>query len=208
MSARSGAVREPHDRPVLGLHGRSQLQEAGRACAFRIQRRSAEPAVTPDVAANVATFGDEKWWDAFQDDALHNLIRAAVEQNYDVRIAAARILEARARLGIVRADQWPGINAVASVTNERSPEVAGRPPVETSPAQITGSIAWELDFWASFDAPRSLLAPAFCPKSGRNVKSSVRSSATWRARISSCANRISNSRSRAGRSRPGETRCG
>ena len=31
---------------------------------------TAEPAVTPDVAANVATFGDEKWWDAFQDDAL------------------------------------------------------------------------------------------------------------------------------------------
>jgi multidrug efflux system outer membrane protein len=111
---------------------------------------TAEPAVTPDVAPNVATFGDEKWWDAFQDDALHNLIRAALQQNYDVRIAAARILEARAQLGIVRADQWPGITAVASVTNERSPEVAGRPPVETSPAQITGSIAWELDFWGKF----------------------------------------------------------
>ena len=80
----------------------------------------------------------------------HDLIRAALQQNYDVRIAAARILEARAQLGIVRADQWPGINAVASVTNERSPEVAGRPPVETSPAQITGSFAWELDFWGKF----------------------------------------------------------
>jgi multidrug efflux system outer membrane protein len=111
---------------------------------------SAEPAVTPDVAAHVATFGDEKWWDAFQDDALRDLIRAALQQNYDVRIAAARILGARALLGIARADQLPGINALASVANERSPEAAGRPPVETSPAQITVSFAWELDFWGKF----------------------------------------------------------
>jgi multidrug efflux system outer membrane protein len=122
-----------------------------------------EPAVTPAAPANVATFGDAKWWDAFQDDALHDLIRVALHQNYDVRIAAARILEARAQLGIARADQLPGINAFASVANERSAEVAGRPPVETSPAQITGSIVWELDFWGKFrrateSARASLLA--------------------------------------------------
>lgn len=115
--------------------------------------------VTPDVAS----FGDAKWWDAFQDDALRDLIRSALQQNYDVRIAAARILEARARLGITRADQWPGVTAAASVFNERSPEVAGRPPVETSPAQITGALAWELDFWGKFrrateSAQASLLA--------------------------------------------------
>ena len=115
------------------------------------------------VKADVASFGDAKWWDAFQDDALRDLIRAALQQNYDVRIAAARILEARALLGIARADQLPAVNAAASVVNERSPEVAGRPALETSPTQITGSFAWELDFWGKFrrateSARASLLA--------------------------------------------------
>jgi len=106
----------------------------------------AAPAVTPEAAS----FGDVKWWEAFQDDALRDLIRAALQQNYDVRIAAARILQARAQLGITRADQLPQINVLASVANERSPAVAGRPAIETSPTQITGSLAWELDFWGKF----------------------------------------------------------
>src|SRR5262245_3995709 len=91
--------------------------------------RGAPPdrAVTPDVAS----FGDQKWWDVFQDDVLRTLIRSALEQNYDVRIAAARILEARALLGITRADQLPAVNAGASAVNARSPEAAGRPALET-----------------------------------------------------------------------------
>jgi outer membrane protein, multidrug efflux system len=93
---------------------------------------SPERTVTPDVSS----FGDQKWWDAFQDDALRDLIRSALQQNYDVQIAAARILEARALLGIVRADQLPEVNAAASVVNERFPEAAGRPAVETSPTQV------------------------------------------------------------------------
>ncbi len=98
----------------------------------------------------MASFGDQKWWDTFQDDALGDLIRSALQQNYDVRLAAARILEARALLGIARADQLPTVTGAASVLNERSPQVAGRPALETSPAQVTGSFAWELDFWGKF----------------------------------------------------------
>jgi multidrug efflux system outer membrane protein len=81
---------------------------------------------------------------------LRDLIRSALQQNYDVRIAAARILEARALLGIARADQLPEVNATASVVNERLPQAAGRPAIETSPAQVSASLAWELDFWGKF----------------------------------------------------------
>jgi multidrug efflux system outer membrane protein len=113
--------------------------------------------------AEVASFGDEKWWEAFQDDALRDLIRSALQQNYDVRIAAARVLEARALLGITRADQLPDVTAAASGANERSPGVAGRPALETSPAQVSASLQWELDFWGKFrrateSARASLLA--------------------------------------------------
>ena len=99
---------------------------------------------------DLASFGDEKWWDAFQDDVLRDLIRTALQQNYDVQIAAARILEARALLGITRADQLPAVTAAASAFTERSPAVGGRPPVETSPQQVSVSFAWELDFWGKF----------------------------------------------------------
>ena len=86
----------------------------------------------------------------FRMTLLRDLIRSALQQNYDVRIAAARILEARALLGVARADQLPAVNAAASVVNERLPEAAGRPAVETSPAQVRVSLAWELDFWGKF----------------------------------------------------------
>jgi len=98
----------------------------------------------------VASFGEQKWWDAFQDDALRDLIRAAVEQNYDVRIAAARIVEARALLGITRADQLPEVSAGLSAVNQRLPQSPGRPPIETSATQVSVSAAWELDFWGKF----------------------------------------------------------
>jgi outer membrane protein, multidrug efflux system len=104
----------------------------------------------PPAPVDVASLGDQKWWDVFQDDALRNLIRAALQQNYDVRIAAARIEQARAVLGITRADQWPDVAASASAVDQRTPRVPGRPPVETSAATLSLSVAWELDFWGKF----------------------------------------------------------
>jgi multidrug efflux system outer membrane protein len=109
-------------------------------------RGSPEPLVQPDVAS----FGDQKWWEAFQDDALRDLIRASLQQNYDVRIAAARIVEARALLGIARADQLPEVSAGVSAVNQRLPQSPGRPPIETSATQVSLSAAWELDFWGKF----------------------------------------------------------
>jgi len=105
--------------------------------------------VSPDQTgkSEVASFGDQKWWDAFQDETLQDLIQTALKQNYDLRIAAARILEARAQLGISRADQLPSVAAGAAATNERIPQTVGRPSVETSAIQISLSLAWELDFW-------------------------------------------------------------
>src|SRR5438876_4851802 len=79
---------------------------------------------SPDQAgkSGAASFGEQKWWDAFQDEVLRELIQTALKQNYDVRIAAARILEARAQLGITRADQLPSVDASAAAVNERVPQ--------------------------------------------------------------------------------------
>ena len=121
--------------------------------------------VSPDQTgkSDVASFGNQKWWDAFQDEVLRDLIQTALKQNYDVRIAAARILEARAQLGITRADQLPSVTAGAAAVNERIPQSVGLPSIETSANQVSLSLAWELDFWGKFrrateSARASLLA--------------------------------------------------
>jgi multidrug efflux system outer membrane protein len=108
--------------------------------------------VPPDQTGTsvVASFGEQKWWDAFQDEVLSDLIRTALKQNYDVRIAAARILQARAQVGISRADQLPSVSAGASAVNERIPQTVRIPSIETSANQVSLSLAWELDFWGKF----------------------------------------------------------
>ncbi len=113
--------------------------------------------------AGAASFGDQKWLDAFEDQSLRDLIQTALKQNYDVRIAAARILEARAQLGIARADQFPSIAASVSSANERIPQSARIPGLETTANQLSLSAAWELDFWGRYrrateSARASLLA--------------------------------------------------
>src|SRR6266850_5357644 len=52
---------------------------------------------TSDEAAQtqLAALGDQKWWDILQDEQLRTLIRTALTQNYDSRIAASRVLEAQ-----------------------------------------------------------------------------------------------------------------
>src|SRR5437899_4040447 len=93
--------------------------------------------LAPDAdSQSAASFGEEKWWDVFQDPQLQALIREALSQNYDVRIAAVRVLQAHAALGITRADQFPTISAGASATNERFPRTRVTPAFETSPLQV------------------------------------------------------------------------
>lgn len=97
-----------------------------------------------------SSLGNEKWWNVFQDPELQKLIRTALAENYDVRIAAARILQAQAQLGITRADQFPQVSANASAVNVRIPQGAQLPVTNTSAMSLSGSVSWELDFWGKF----------------------------------------------------------
>ncbi len=108
--------------------------------------RGSVPGASPDTVS----FGEEKWWTVFQDDELQKLIRTALADNYDVRIAATRILQAEALLGITRADQLPTINAGAAGANFRDPQALGFPPIESNAVQVNASLFWELDFWGKF----------------------------------------------------------
>src|SRR5216683_4259690 len=96
------------------------------------------------------SLGDQKWWEVFQDEQLRSLIRTALQQNYDVRIAGARILQAQAQLGITRADQFPSVSAGAGISDQRSARSKFFPAFEGSTGQVNVSAAWDLDFWGKF----------------------------------------------------------
>jgi outer membrane protein, multidrug efflux system len=104
----------------------------------------------PPSGQSGASLADEKWWTVFQDPQLQKLIRTALSENYDVRIAAARVLEAQALLGIIRADQFPTVAAGAGASNQRIPETVVGPAKNTSAIVMNLSLVWELDFWGKF----------------------------------------------------------
>lgn len=115
------------------------------------------------------SLGDEKWWEVFQDQTLQGLIRTALKNNYDVRIAAARVLEAQAQLGITRSDQFPTVTGGGSISDQRSPQIGPIPSYEVALGQLVGSVSWSPDFWGKYrratEAARaSLLASRWAQK--------------------------------------------
>jgi multidrug efflux system outer membrane protein len=108
--------------------------------------------VTEEEAAKAATasLGEQKWWEVFQDQQLQQLIRTALVRNYDARIAATRVLEAQAQVGITRADQFPTVNGVGSGTNLRSAPQGPIPSFGFTYGRIIASAAWDLDFWGKY----------------------------------------------------------
>src|ERR1700689_1075060 len=95
--------------------------------------RGAVPEQSPQaVQAQIASFGEQKWWEVFQDEQLRKLIRTALQQNYDVRIAASHVLESQAQLGITRADQFPTLSGGGAIADVRSPQSKLVPEFETS----------------------------------------------------------------------------
>jgi multidrug efflux system outer membrane protein len=110
--------------------------------------RGATPPAEAQPAAE--SLADQKWWEVFQDQQLQGLIRTALQQNYDVRIAATRILQAQAQVGIARSDQLPAIGGGAQAADERYAESKPYPQYDTSVNQVGLSLAWDLDFWGKY----------------------------------------------------------
>ncbi|HEY6252339.1 MAG TPA: efflux transporter outer membrane subunit [Candidatus Angelobacter sp.] len=97
-----------------------------------------------------ASLSDEKWSEVFPDKELQELIRTALRQNYDLRIAATRILEAQAQLGITRADQYPSVSVGGGITNQQSAASGPIPSFEQTKGQVSASASWQLDFWGRY----------------------------------------------------------
>lgn len=114
---------------------------------------SAPAAAASKAAASVASLGDEKWWKVFDDPALVELIHKGIAQNYDARIAAERVIQAEAQVGIVQADQKPSLSGAASISSQQlaKNEMGTNPdPVLLNFGRLGLGAAWNLDFWGKY----------------------------------------------------------
>jgi len=97
------------------------------------------------------SLGNENWWQVYQDPVLADLIHTALQQNYDVRIAAARVLEAQAQLGITRANQFPSASVGADIFSQQNAKTSNQfPPYQVNAGQLNLSVIWNLDFWGKY----------------------------------------------------------
>jgi multidrug efflux system outer membrane protein len=99
------------------------------------------------------SLADVKWAELFRDDTLTSLVSTALDQNFDLRIASERVLQARAAFRITRSDQFPVVDASIAATTARLSRTgaAGDIPDDVSAdasfTRIGFGLGWELDVW-------------------------------------------------------------
>ena len=108
---------------------------------------SAQPAGQTQSAGQPGQpFGDTQWTAVYQDEALQGLIKEALANNYDLRVAATRVLQAAANLGIVRANQFPSVEGGGSIAYERNLQL----PRATTFGSLNISASYIVDFWGQY----------------------------------------------------------
>ena len=98
-------------------------------------------------------FANTPWWELFQDEQLQALIRIALEENQELGIAAARVEEFRAILGVTRADQFPTVDITASGAQAEGSDnvfpgnVPGLPDEKVENYRLSADVFFELDLF-------------------------------------------------------------
>jgi outer membrane protein, multidrug efflux system len=95
-----------------------------------------------DPSPQAASIADLAWWELFKDPVLQGLIQEALTNNYDVRIAAARVEEERAQIGVTRSLFFPQVGYGANISGQRAPFVPNH-----TYYGYNFNLSWELDLW-------------------------------------------------------------
>ena len=103
------------------------------------------------------SLGDEQWAQVFREPELQDLIRKALSNNYDLRVAAQRILEQQAQVQITRSQQFPTLSVGGSGLGVDAPalnNITGGGSNNISNPIVAGSFslsaAWNPDFWGLY----------------------------------------------------------
>jgi multidrug efflux system outer membrane protein len=129
----------------------------GKLWRFEVGPQYREPAVDTPAEfrgridpADASSFADLPWWQVFDDATLRQLVGGALEGNYDLQAAVARIDQARAQIGVAASQAFPQIGYQGSASRQRLPGGILAPGIPARTFNVfTGalSVAWELDIW-------------------------------------------------------------
>jgi multidrug efflux system outer membrane protein len=106
-----------------------------------------------NVFVGTNSFADLGWWETFKDTQLTAYIEEALTNSWDVKIAAARVLQAEAAARITRSQFFPTVNAGGDLVGFRASEKGPSPvPPGANPHRNYGDVflsmpAYELDLW-------------------------------------------------------------
>jgi len=91
---------------------------------------------------------EDRWWTAFKDQDLNRLVDEAIENNWDIKQAAARVLETRALYVRVRADRFPAVNVAG--TKDRRAVRSGQDgdSVIVDSYELKAPASYEVDLWS------------------------------------------------------------
>jgi multidrug efflux system outer membrane protein len=115
--------------------------EAGAPAVFR----------TDNQAGATNSFAELPWWEVFKDDALQGIIRTALTNNFDLRIATTRVEQARALAVETRSQFFPLIGYEGAAARGKNASFTGTPSYNNGVTGDTfmaaGGVSWEVDLW-------------------------------------------------------------
>ncbi|HEY1580227.1 MAG TPA: efflux transporter outer membrane subunit [Terracidiphilus sp.] len=98
-----------------------------------------------------ASLGDEEWSKVYKEPELQDLIRKALANNYDLRIAAQHILEQQAQVRITRSQQFPSVTIGGTGIGATLPSSLGTQiPSPLVDGSFSVSASWTPDFWGLY----------------------------------------------------------
>lgn len=131
-------------------------------------------APTESSAATSTSMGDDNWWQVYTDPNLQTLIDHALKNNFDIKIAVARIDQARAQLGSTRLYYLPQLSVNGSAEHNNVSDYARPPgsPRSFSEGQVQIQASYQLDLWGQLrrlnEAARAnLLASVYAQRAVR-----------------------------------------
>lgn len=103
-----------------------------------------------ETKARDESLADLPWWSVFDDPVLNDLTKDAMQNNYDVRIALARVEQARALAGVAASEFYPQIGyTVGADRGKRT--FLGNPSTSVTDTGNSfigaGLLSWEIDLW-------------------------------------------------------------
>lgn len=133
---------------------------SGAAAALLVTACAAGPTPSPDPLALPTAWaspgGDATvepgWWRVFGDAVLERLVRQALQRNTDVRLAAARVAEARALSQAQHGSEWPAIEFAGGLQRARTISPLTGQPDDATTRQLQFQAAYEIDLWGRIDA--------------------------------------------------------